>query len=228
MILPYKSGACSVISKYGTRTDPITHEKGVFHFGMDFVGKHTIRGNEKEIISVNDGVITASKIIKSNAHPDWVMGRFVIVEGDDGITVKYAHLFSATVKVGDRVSVGDTIGYEGDSGRCDKPHLHLECSKGGYYINPANYLGIRDMCGPCDVLTTIEKADMWQAKNSFRRGSLVLTKVGTKLLSGGYVPFVYCTCPHKVLLIKNRQVLLDGLDDMISLLDIKRYKKVRR
>lgn len=228
MILPYKSGLCSVISKYGSRTDPITGESGVFHFGIDFIGKRSIRSNAMEIISVNDGIVTASKIIKTNSNPDWVMGNFVVVEGDDGVTVKYAHLYSASVKAGDRVSVGDTIGYQGESGRCNRSHLHLECSRGNYYINPAEYLGIPNKLGCISDLTTIEKADMWQEKNSFRRGSCVVTKLGAKLASGKLVPFDYYTCPHKVLLIKNRMVLLDGLDDLVSILDIMRVNGAKR
>lgn len=61
------------------------------------------------------------------------------------IILKYFHLNSIIVKVGDVVSVGDLIGYAGITGSacssgCAGPHLHLEVWNNGTRVNPEPYL----------------------------------------------------------------------------------------
>lgn len=56
-------------------------------------------------------------------------GNYVVVETKfKGKTrqVLYAHLSRPTVKVGQRVRAGDTIGISGETGNTNGPHLHYE------------------------------------------------------------------------------------------------------
>lgn len=80
------------------------------HNGIDFAGKTGL-----EIISASDG-----KVIFAGTK----YGQTVeIISGEYKIT--YAHLNDSAVKVGDRVNIGDLLGYLGNSGTVN-PHLHFE------------------------------------------------------------------------------------------------------
>lgn len=52
-------------------------------------------------------------------------GRWVLVKHDNGLSTIYAHLSLASVKVGQRVSSGETIAYSGNTGASTGPHLHF-------------------------------------------------------------------------------------------------------
>ena len=51
----------------------------------------------------------------------------------------YAHLYKYNVKKNQKVKRGDLIGYVGNTGRSNAPHLHYEIFKDGVRINPINF-----------------------------------------------------------------------------------------
>jgi len=56
-------------------------------------------------------------------------GKLVLVKHDGGIITAYAHLGDISVKEGDIVTAGQSIGTIGRSGRVDSPQLHFEIRK---------------------------------------------------------------------------------------------------
>ena len=67
-------------------------------------------------------------------------GRAVrIVHGDGTVTV-YAHMSRLLVSDGERVSAGQQVGKEGNTGQSTGPHLHFEVRINGTPVNPLTWL----------------------------------------------------------------------------------------
>lgn len=67
-------------------------------------------------------------------------GLYVVIAHGTSLTTLYAHLSSASVRVGDIVTKGQTIGSVGASGLVTAPHLHFEVAINGGRVNPLSYL----------------------------------------------------------------------------------------
>lgn len=52
-------------------------------------------------------------------------GKWVLLEHGNGLSTLYAHLSEIGVSKSQEVSMGETIGYSGNSGYCTGPHLHF-------------------------------------------------------------------------------------------------------
>lgn len=71
----------------------------------------------------------AGKVVRADGLDSKGYGNVVVVQYADGTTQLFAHLASSSVKVGDRVSQGEAIGIQGNSGHSVGPtgvHLHTE------------------------------------------------------------------------------------------------------
>lgn len=69
-------------------------------------------------------------------------GNMVKIDHGNGYATRYLHLAYGTVKVklGQKVSRGQVIGYMGNTGNSFGGHLHFEVFKNGERIDPSNYL----------------------------------------------------------------------------------------
>lgn len=69
-------------------------------------------------------------------------GNMVLINHGDGYKTRYAHLLdkSITVKVGDYVEGGQTIGKVGSTGNSSGPHLHFEVIYNGETFDPMKYI----------------------------------------------------------------------------------------
>ena len=68
------------------------------------------------------------------------MGNLVIIQHSDGWMTVYAHMNSMAVRRGNTVSVGQSIGKIGMTGKVDKPQLHFEIRKGTKAYDPVAYM----------------------------------------------------------------------------------------
>lgn len=91
--------------------------------------------------SPEDGVVIK---VKGGSGLDY---HYVIIEHPGGIRTLFGHLYKIFVSPGDVVSKGQVFalsgGMPGTTGAgflTTGPHLHLEFSKDGQYVNPLNYL----------------------------------------------------------------------------------------
>ncbi|MBM3316400.1 MAG: peptidoglycan DD-metalloendopeptidase family protein [Candidatus Eisenbacteria bacterium] len=82
-----------------------------------------------EITSPGDGVA-------SFVGGDEIMGQLLVISHEKGIDTMYGHNSRILVKVGDGISVGQTIALVGNTGRSTAPHLHFEVHLNGKPIDP--------------------------------------------------------------------------------------------
>lgn len=116
----------------------ITSEFGVMdtsirenaHSGIDLA---TFEGTP--LINVSDGVVT--QIYRLG---DKNVGNGIKVENSDGVEIIYGHLSEISVKVGDKVDIGQIIGKTGNTGNSTGPHLHLGAKLDGKFIDPQQFV----------------------------------------------------------------------------------------
>lgn len=105
----------------------------VFHTGIDIANPV---GQIGDLINpAMDGkVIYAGEI-------SWGYGKHIIIDHGNNITTIYAHLDKIYVYKGQKVTITDTIGKEGQTGWATGPHLHFETRIYGIPVNPRVFLG---------------------------------------------------------------------------------------
>jgi len=96
------------------------------HKGIDMVGS-------TDIMAADDGVIEFAGT--RNGY-----GNCIIIDHKNGYKTLYGHLSKISVKSGDTVEKGDSIGIMGNTGHSFGTHLHFEIHKDGEVQNPIKYL----------------------------------------------------------------------------------------
>jgi murein DD-endopeptidase MepM/ murein hydrolase activator NlpD len=110
-----------VTSEYGPRW-------GRIHEGIDIAGRHGA-----PIHAAETGWV---------AHAGWIggYGNTLVMDHGGGMTTLYGHMDGFAVSAGQTISIGQVIGYVGNSGFSQGPHLHFEIRVAGAPVNPRKYL----------------------------------------------------------------------------------------
>jgi hypothetical protein len=125
---PVKQFAPSrITSPFGARNDP-RHGGRAFHEGVDIKA-----GAGEEIIAAAAGTVVLSGRQRG-------YGNVVIIDHGGGVRTLYAHLFYASVRKGERVSAGQTVGHAGKRGSATGTHLHFEMRLHGRALDPVPHL----------------------------------------------------------------------------------------
>ncbi|MEO0573749.1 MAG: M23 family metallopeptidase [Bacteroidota bacterium] len=114
-------------SGFGWRSDPFTKARKM-HWGMDFSAP---RGTP--IYASGDG-----KVVRADNGSSG-FGKHIRIDHGYGYLSLYAHLSKYNVSKGQKVKRGDLIGFVGNTGRSQAPHLHYEVWKDGEKLNPINF-----------------------------------------------------------------------------------------
>lgn len=116
-----------ISSAFGMRKDPFTGE---------------LRRHEGLDIALPEGTpvrpIRPGRVIFSGVQGGY--GEVVVVDHGQGLKSTYAHLKDRSVKEGDLLDIDEGLGHVGSTGRSTGPHLHLEVSRDGRAMDPAEYL----------------------------------------------------------------------------------------
>lgn len=88
-----------------------------------------------DVVSVTDSIPENTPLAPTRVVPMTrakICGNCVVVKHGTGQYALYAHLklHGVKVKVGDKVKPGDVLGYIGNSGNSDAPHLHFHVTDG--------------------------------------------------------------------------------------------------
>ncbi|MDP1737776.1 MAG: peptidoglycan DD-metalloendopeptidase family protein [Caulobacter sp.] len=121
------TSAAAQSSSYGVRLDPFTR-RPAFHSGLDFPG-----ASFTPIYASGPGVISFTGVRSG-------YGNTVEIDHGNGFKTRYAHLAGFSVRVGQRVTVGQRIASMGSTGRSTGPHLHYEVWVNGRAQNPNRFL----------------------------------------------------------------------------------------
>lgn len=150
-------GAGPTLAKASAKPIVSTNGKGAANFGLPWkitsrFGPRTLDNGDKRdhkgvdfgipigtpIGAPISGIVSSTQIDSRNTYPDGATGAgtWVYMQGDDGNIYQFGHLSSIGVKVGDRVTAGQTIALSGNTGYSTGPHLHYGVMVGGEWINP--------------------------------------------------------------------------------------------
>ena len=99
-----------------------------FHSGTDFRAP-----TGTTLKAVNDGIIVV-------ASDRYYSGNAIIIDHGEGIYSSYSHLSKITVKVGQLVKQGESLGLSGATGRVTGPHLHFSIIIDSKKIDPLDFI----------------------------------------------------------------------------------------
>jgi len=116
-----------ISSNFGMRIHPIYGDIR-FHYGIDIAAPVGT-----DIYPIKNGMV-----VFSGEQAGY--GNVVIIDHGNGLTSKYAHNKVNLVEEGDQVDTQTVIARVGHTGNSTGPHLHLEISEKGEYIDPVRLL----------------------------------------------------------------------------------------
>jgi len=114
-------------SGFGVRSDPFTGHPAL-HSGLDFAG-----GRMSPIQATAPGVVSFTGVRSG-------YGNTVELDHGRGFKTRYGHLAAISVRVGERIALGERIGGMGSTGRSTGTHLHYEVWVNGRAQNPARFV----------------------------------------------------------------------------------------
>lgn len=115
------------LSGYGMRIHPV-HKVRKMHHGIDFTAP---KGTP--IQATGNGVVRKVETRRTG------YGKSIVIDHGYGFTTLYGHLSKTTVKVGQRVTKGEQIGFVGSTGTSTAPHCHYEVRINNDPVNPIDY-----------------------------------------------------------------------------------------
>ena len=107
------------------------YDRGRLHSGIDVAVLGT-----NAVHAAQSGVVTAVGYLDGYAG----YGHVVRIRHPGRATTLYAHLASASVRVGEHVERGELIARAGCTGSCTGPHLHFELRIAGRLVDPLKFL----------------------------------------------------------------------------------------
>jgi murein DD-endopeptidase MepM/ murein hydrolase activator NlpD len=120
----------TISSPFGSRSDPFSGYLS-FHNGVDIAA-----AVGSEVVAAQDGTV-------AETGADETLGNYVVLSHANGYRTVYGHLSALTVKTGENVAKGMTIGKVGLTGRTTGPHLHFEIREKGDSRDPLSLMSIR-------------------------------------------------------------------------------------
>jgi murein DD-endopeptidase MepM/ murein hydrolase activator NlpD len=90
-------------------------------------------------VTANVPIVSAQRGVVVHASDLGIYGNCVVVDHGMGVQTLYGHLSSISVKVGDMVQKGGTLGRSGMTGLAGGDHLHFTVLVGGNAVTPVDW-----------------------------------------------------------------------------------------
>jgi murein DD-endopeptidase MepM/ murein hydrolase activator NlpD len=81
-------------------------------------------------------------LVEEESFSRFAYGNSLIIDHGSGLKSHYAHLAKILVKKGQEVNRETVLGEVGSTGFSTGPHLHLEITANGQFLNPRTILGL--------------------------------------------------------------------------------------
>ncbi|MGB6974261.1 MAG: M23 family metallopeptidase [Terracidiphilus sp.] len=117
-----------VTSPFGERENPFNSSATEFHPGIDIAA---------DVGTPVHATANGTVIVLGNESG---YGRFVMVNNGHGIVTIFAHLSGVAIAEGERVRIGEVLGYVGNTCRSTGPHLLYEVRINGTPVNPYPFM----------------------------------------------------------------------------------------
>ena len=189
LYFPLKQPAPSICGFRGYRAPT-----GNWHGGNDYTASEGT-----PILAVANGRVSKITNGVGNTYPyQYVYGNVVYIDHPNGLQTRYGHLQinSITVKVGQRVKVGQIIGRMDNSGYSSGTHLHFEVRigttsyGGGIPVDPYPKLWVKGSPIPSAATVIIDKT----AKKATKKAGKDLGKIPFPDLGGKLPPMRILSC----------------------------------
>lgn len=122
----------SISDGFGHRTSPCAG-CSTEHLGIDLPSYEGA-----PVRAAIDGVVTAAGQSEYSSYGNWVVVSGTV--NGAATTTIYAHLSAVSVRVGQIVTAGNTVGAVGHTGAATGNHLHFEVHINGVAVNPLTWL----------------------------------------------------------------------------------------
>ncbi len=136
----------NALSGFGIRLHPV-HKVDRLHTGIDFTAPPGT-----PIQATGNGTVIKAE------HGRVGYGNYVIIDHGYGFTSLYGHMASITVRQGEIVQKGETIGTVGNTGTSTAPHLHYEVRLKGNPVDPIIYC--MDDLTPEEYQQLVQRAEL--------------------------------------------------------------------
>lgn len=109
--------------------------KKAFHKAIDLSAK-----TGTPLYAVANATVTISRPICFKGKRPSTNGNRITYKTDTGYTITYIHLdMPSPLKVGDKITKGQLVGYVGDTGISQGAHLHFMVQKGSQILHPGDF-----------------------------------------------------------------------------------------
>lgn len=124
---PIAKEKAEISSGYGMRDHPILNKRRM-HSGIDISGP----------VGTKVLATARGKVIESGEKGGY--GYSCIIEHEAGFESQYSHMVRIVAKKGQWVKKGEVVGYIGNTGLSQAPHLHYEIHRNGKKYNPSFFI----------------------------------------------------------------------------------------
>lgn len=123
--------------------EPFSGSPHILHKAVDYYDRYGA-----PVIAVDDGVVSIVDLDGTVVRHGRENGVTVVIEHSGHRYSSYGHLSKVVVKAGQQVRRGEKIGENGNTGTRGpssnlppaEPHVHLEITHGGSYVDPGKYM----------------------------------------------------------------------------------------